>query len=67
MQVIVEGYGVMKQQLEAEMRLMKKQWAARDKQLEALVSSATELQGSILGISGNTMDALTESNEAELN
>lgn len=67
MQVIVEGYGVMKQQLDTEKRLMQKQWAARDKQLEALVSSATELQGSILGISGNTMDALTESNEAELN
>ena len=60
MQVIVDGYGVMKQQLDAEKRLMQRQWAARDKQLEALVDSATALQGSILGIAGNTMEAITE-------
>jgi len=64
MQVIVDGYAVMKQQLDAEKRLMQKQWAARDKQLEALVSSATDLQGSILGIAGNTMEAITEGEEA---
>ena len=60
MQVIVDGYSVMKQQLDTEMRLMKKQWSARDKQLDALVSSASELQGSILGIAGNTMEAIAE-------
>lgn len=67
MQVIVDGYSVMKQQLEAEKRLMQKQWAARDKQLNALVDSASELQGSILGIAGNVMEALTEGAENELN
>ncbi len=67
MQVIVDGYSVMKQQLDAEMRLMKKQWAARDKQLNALVDSASELQGSILGIAGNVMEALTEGTENEMN
>lgn len=63
MQVIVEGYSVMKQQLEAEKRLMQKQWAARDKQLTALVESAADLQGSILGIAGNVMEALEEGSE----
>lgn len=67
MQVIVEGYAVMKQQLDAEKRLMQKQWAARDKQLNALVDSAAELQGSILGIAGNVMEALTEGTENEMN
>lgn len=68
MQVIVDGYAVMKQQLDTEKRLVQKQWAARDKQLEALVSSATELQGSILGIAGATMEALAgEQGETELN
>ena len=67
MQVIVSGYGVMKQQLEGEKRLMQKQWAARAKQLDALVDSADELQGSILGIAGNVMEALTEGNDNELN
>jgi hypothetical protein len=67
MQVIVEGYSVMKQQLEAEKRLMQKQWAARDKQLNALVDSATELQGSILGIAGNVMEALAEGADSDMN
>lgn len=66
MQVIVEGYAVMKQQLDAEKRLMQKQWAARDKQLNALVESATDLQGSILGIAGNVMEALDEGTANEL-
>ncbi len=61
MQVIVDGYSVMKQQLEGEKRLMQKQWAARAKQLDALVDSASELQGSILGIAGRTLETLTES------
>jgi hypothetical protein len=65
MHVIVDGYGVMKQQLEAEKRLMQKQWAARAKQLDALVESADDLQGSILGLSGNVMEALTEGNNSE--
>lgn len=60
MQVIVDGYSVMKQQLDTEKRTIQKHWAARDKQLDALVSSATELQGSILGIAGNTMEAIAE-------
>lgn len=67
MQVVVEGYSVMKQQLDAEKRLMTKQWAAREKQLDALVNSATDLQGAILGIAGQTMEALTEGTEADLN
>lgn len=67
MQVIVEGYSVMKQQLEAEKRLMQKQWAARDKQLNSLVDSATELQGSILGIAGNVMEALAEGADSDMN
>lgn len=58
MQVVVEGYSVMKQQLNSEKRMMQRQWAARDKQLDALVSSASELQGSILGIAGATMEAI---------
>jgi len=67
MQVIVEGYAVMKQQLDAEKRLMQKQWAARDKQLNALVESATDLQGSILGISSKVMEALTDGANSEHN
>lgn len=61
MQVIVDGYAVMKQQLDTEKRTTQKHWAAREKQLDALVSSASELQGSILGIAGKTLEALTES------
>lgn len=67
MQVIVQGYATMKQQLDAEKRLMQKQWAAREKQLDALVDSATELQGSILGIAGNVMEALAEGSENDMN
>ena len=51
----------MKQQLDTEKRTTQKHWAAREKQLDALVSSASELQGSILGIAGKTLEALTES------
>lgn len=66
MQVIVQGYATMKQQLDAEKRQMQKQWAAREKQLDALVGSATELQGSILGIAGQTQEAIEEGMHEDL-
>ena len=66
MQVIVEGYVVMKQQLDSEKRQMQKNWAAREKQLDALVNSATELQGSILGIAGKVIEAIEEGDNEEL-
>lgn len=66
MQVIVQGYATMKQQLDAEKRLMQKQWAAREKQLDALVDSATELHGSILGIAGQAMEAIEDGANEDL-
>ncbi|MCB0809821.1 MAG: DUF2130 domain-containing protein [Flavobacteriales bacterium] len=60
MQVLLEGYATMKEQLEKEKRSMTRQWAAREKQLDALVTSASELQGAIMGISGKALEAIEE-------
>lgn len=60
MQTIVSGYAELQDQLNAEKRAMTKLWKARETHIEKMLNSATELQGSIMGISGNTLDAINE-------
>lgn len=60
MQTIVSGYAELQDQLNGEKRAMNKLWKARETHIEKMLNSATELQGSIMGISGNTLDAINE-------
>lgn len=55
MEAIVGGFKSMKEQLEREKRLMKKQWASREKELERIIDGATFMYGSIKGIAGNAV------------
>lgn len=60
MQTIVSGYTELQEQLAAEKRAMTKLWKAREAHIDRMLTSATELQGSILGIAGHTHEAIAE-------
>jgi hypothetical protein len=62
MGTIVSGYTELQTQLASEKRAMTKLWKAREVHIERMLTSAEELQGSILGIAGRSNDAIAELN-----
>ena len=58
MATIVSGYTELQGQLANEKRAMTKIWKAREAHIDRMLTSAEELQGSILGIAGNTNEAI---------
>ena len=49
---ILEGFKNMKDQIEAEKRAMKKQWAVRENIIERVMDTTIELYGTVKGIAG---------------
>jgi hypothetical protein len=59
MEAIVNGYAVMRNQIETEKRAMKRQWKEREKQLDIIIDGATDMYGSIKGIAGNAIQSIS--------
>ncbi|MRI59002.1 MAG: DUF2130 domain-containing protein [Epsilonproteobacteria bacterium] len=64
-EAIVEGFMQMKEDLEREKRAMHKLWSAREKQIEKVLLSTTQMYGAIQGIAGSAV-AQIESLEFKL-
>ena len=64
-EAIVEGFTQMKEDLEREKRAMTKLWKAREKQIEKVLLSTTQMYGAIQGIAGSAV-AQIESLELKL-
>jgi hypothetical protein len=50
---ILEAFTSMREDLEAEKRVMQKQWAKREKQIETVLASTAALYGDVQGIAGS--------------
>ena len=57
-EAIVEGFAQMQTDLEAEKRAIQGQWKKREKQIEKVLLSTTNMYGSIKGIAGNAIQAV---------
>ena len=55
LEAIVEGFSQLKVNIEAEKRSMHVQWNKREKQIEKVLLSTTQMYGSIKGIAGNAV------------
>lgn len=60
MQAIVEAFSTMQEDLSAEKKVMMKQWAKREMQIERGVGSAAGLYGDLQGIVGGKLQQLEE-------
>ncbi|PCJ58197.1 MAG: Caldesmon [Planctomycetota bacterium] len=56
---IVEGFTQMKTDLESEQRSMRSIWKKREKQIEKVLLSTTDMYGSIKGIAGNALQTIS--------
>lgn len=54
-EAIVESFGAMKADLEAEKRAMDKIWQKREKQIERVVQNTSRMHGELEGIMGNSL------------
>ncbi len=55
MQAIVEAFSTMQEDLNAEKKVMMKQWAKREMQIERVIGSTAGLYGDLQGIVGRTL------------
>jgi hypothetical protein len=55
---IVEGFGIMKEDLEKEKRAMKNIWKKREKQIEIIMDNTINMHGSIRGIAGSAIPSI---------
>jgi hypothetical protein len=55
MQAIVEAFSTMQEDLSAEKKVMMKQWAKREMQIERVVGSTAGLYGDLQGIAGTSL------------
>jgi hypothetical protein len=53
MQAIVEAFTTMQEDLGAEKKVMMKQWAKREMQIERVIGSTAALYGDLQGIAGS--------------
>jgi hypothetical protein len=58
-EAIVEGFTYMKTALDSEKRAMNRIWKEREKQIEKVIINTTEMYGSIKGIAGNAIQAVS--------
>ncbi len=54
-ETIVEGFTAMRTQLDKEKRAFHKQWKEREKQIDRVIESTSQMYGSIRGIAGNSL------------
>jgi hypothetical protein len=57
-EAIVEGFTLLKDQLETEKRVFTKQWKEREKQIDKVMSSTIELYGAVKGIAGSSVQTI---------
>jgi len=57
-EAIVEGFTIMKADLESEKRSMQRIWKQREKQIEKVITNTIDMYGSIKGIAGNAIQAV---------
>lgn len=57
---IVEGFSTLRSDLEKEKRATKQQWKRREKQIEKVLDSTTNMYGSIRGIAGASIQSVPE-------
>jgi hypothetical protein len=55
MQAIVEAFTAMQEDLGAEKKVMMKQWAKREMQIERVIGSTAGLYGDLQGIAGTSL------------
>jgi hypothetical protein len=58
MQAIVEAFTTMQEDLGAEKKVMMKQWAKRDVEIERVMASTACLYGELQGIAGTSLGEL---------
>lgn len=56
---IVEGFSTLKSDLEKEKRAIKQQWKRREKQIDKVLDSTTNMYGAIRGIAGASIQPVT--------
>jgi hypothetical protein len=54
-EAIKEAFESMREDLEAENKVIQKQWAKRDKQIEAVIANTVGMYGDLQGIAGKSM------------
>jgi hypothetical protein len=54
-EAIKEAFESMREDLEAEKKVIQKQWAKRDKQIEAVIANTVGMYGDLQGIAGKSM------------
>lgn len=57
-QAIVEGFSCMRDDLEREKRLIMKQWAKRDEQIDRVMQATVGMYGDLQGIAGKTLQEI---------
>lgn len=55
---IYDSYGKLREQIDTERRSMNRQWKARERLIEGVLSGATEMIGSIQGITGGEFEGI---------
>jgi len=60
MQAIVEAFTTMQEDLSAEKKVMMKQWAKREMQIERVIGSTAGLYGDLQGIVGGRLGDMSE-------
>jgi hypothetical protein len=65
-QAIVEAFTCMKEDLGKEKRVIMKQWAKRDEQIQRVMQVTVGMYGDLQGIAGNTMQEIGLSMEDAL-
>ncbi len=58
-EAIVEGFSQMKVDLEKEKRAFAAQWKKREKQIDKVISNTIAMYGSVRGIAGNAIAAIS--------
>ena len=57
-QAIVEAFGSMKEDLDKERKVILKQWAKREEQIERVMQSTVGMYGDLQGIAGSTIQEI---------
>jgi len=57
-QAIVEAFSAMKEDLDKERKVIMKQWAKRDEQIERVMQSTVGMYGDLQGIAGKTIQEI---------
>jgi hypothetical protein len=57
-QAIVEGFSSMQEDLDKERKVMMKQWAKREEQIDRVMQATVGMYGDLQGIAGKTLQEI---------